>query len=366
MNDLNQLLKRTVAVFCTFALLSTLSFAAEKHQPETAHGSLWLQTATGILVNGVELGVVSDNTQYQWLPYVDGTVYIPLRTVEELLGAESTWDETTAVLSLERTHKPYVRENRVDITKVEQSEEEINQRIEQYRQDRQMGIDVELRPDITLLLDGVERVLTNAQDEAIYPMVFRDVFYLPIRGVAELCDMEVIWLPGEPVVFSELAQHSFSQLYESYVPVGQGSQIHLYNTPTEAQLKSVRDYLKTANELYMQCVDATAAFPDTSVWTTEQAIAQLEVIASYGEQLRTLSAPDAPFFAWEVTRFRSIVWTDLLYRIVRYIDLLESEIASVETILPDFKDLYMLTALYTLRGQLEEGQRLLDAVKAGN
>ncbi len=174
-------------------------------------------------------------------------------------------------------------------------------------------------------------------------------------------------MADEPVIFSKQTQHSFNQLYEPYIPLGQGAQIHLYDTPTEEQLKSVRDYLAAANKLYMQCVDATAAFPDLATCTKEQAIAQLEVIASYAGQLRTtLPAPDAPFFAWEARRISFLGGWDIpVYRVEGYIDRLntQAETYSMEQIFQGFKDIYMLTSLYTLRGQLEEGQRLLDVVQ---
>ena len=365
---MKKLLKRGTAIICALALLSTLASAAEMIPTRgTVHGSLWIEQ--GIFVNGVELGVIEYSTQYYELPFINGNVYIPLRTATELLGVDADWDEATAVLSLTRTKAPYVRERRVNVIKVEETKEEFEAMSKQLQQDVLMGIDAELRPDITLLLDGKKQELTNEQGETIYPILFRGVLYLTVRSVGELCGMKVAWLADQPVVytFGVQTQHSFNDLYEPYVSTGHGAQIHLYDTPTEEQIKSAADYLDTANRLYMQCVEATAAIPDDlTTYTKEQAIVQLKTVVSCAGQLLSLSAPDAPFFAWEARRIKAQAREVQVNQVENYLNWLETSTYPMEDFLHGFKDIYMLQALYMLRGQVEEGQRLLNVVQSNS
>jgi len=50
-----------------------------------------------------------------------------------------------------------------------------------------------LRPDYTIMIDGKEQTLRSASGEVIYPLVYEDSVYLPLRAMGQLMDKEVAW-----------------------------------------------------------------------------------------------------------------------------------------------------------------------------
>ena len=63
---------------------------------------------------------------------------------------------------------------------------------------RQEGMEVQLRPDISVYMDGVEQTFTNVNGETVYPAAFNGSVYLPLRSVGELMGKHVTW-KADPV-----------------------------------------------------------------------------------------------------------------------------------------------------------------------
>ncbi len=54
-------------------------------------------------------------------------------------------------------------------------------------------VTAELRPYVTVTMDGVEKNFYNAQGEAVYPIFYAGTHYLPIRSIGELMNKNVNW-----------------------------------------------------------------------------------------------------------------------------------------------------------------------------
>lgn len=55
------------------------------------------------------------------------------------------------------------------------------------------SVTAELSPDITVKIDGVERVFYNVQGQEVHPISYAGTTYVPIRSIGELMDKNVNW-----------------------------------------------------------------------------------------------------------------------------------------------------------------------------
>jgi uncharacterized membrane protein YkoI len=54
-------------------------------------------------------------------------------------------------------------------------------------------VSAEVRPDVTVVVDGKTQSFTNAKGEPVYPILYNGTTYLPVRSVGELMGMTVDW-----------------------------------------------------------------------------------------------------------------------------------------------------------------------------
>ncbi len=172
--------KRIAAAMCVGAIL-TGGFSAQAAERVNVSSPKVFQT----YVEGVPAVFPSADgkTLYSPILYKDAT-YIPLRTVGMWMGKNVEWDEKAETATLSGTLE---REFPSDQNEV-------------YHQ---AGIHVLpdsgsalLRPEFEVVLDGKELDFTNARGETIYPLVFEDAIYLPLRNIGELTGFDVVWTPG--------------------------------------------------------------------------------------------------------------------------------------------------------------------------
>lgn len=105
----------------------------------------------------------------------NGTTYIPLRAVGELMGKNVNWDGTTGTASLSGTRTtgnvtgtPDTAAKRTDVT-------------------------FTLRPEYHIVIDGTERTFTNANGTKIDPAIYNGSIYLPLRAIGEIMGKRVSW-----------------------------------------------------------------------------------------------------------------------------------------------------------------------------
>ncbi len=182
----------------------------------------WNRGGASIYVDDTVVDVWNQEDYQAELPVYNGTIYMPMRTAELWLGASVEWDEENARLAigLRKTLPLYIPVGTAPFEK-RWTEELLAQR----DLEREQGVEVELRPDITVEVDGREWLMTNAAGETVYPLTLRGELYLPIRNVAQLCGKTILWLPD---------------------PIWGTEHLYLYDPPTQGQLDYAAEYsLKT-------------------------------------------------------------------------------------------------------------------------
>ena len=106
----------------------------------------------------------------------DGTTYLPVRAIGELMGRNVDWNETTKTVTLSgaRTADAAARTTPDTSAKAQ-------------------DISVELRDDFTVVVDGSKRTFADANGKTVYPLLYSGSTYLPVRAIGELMGKTVSW-----------------------------------------------------------------------------------------------------------------------------------------------------------------------------
>ena len=121
--------------------------------------------------------------QTDYLSY-NGTTYIPIRTAGEWMGKNVAWDEASKAITLSGTSEK-VYHNQTEYEADDQTLEKL----------RNEGMTVKLRDDIKVVVDGKTQDFKNAKGEAVYPINYNNMNYLPVRNIGELLGMTVTYQP---------------------------------------------------------------------------------------------------------------------------------------------------------------------------
>lgn len=151
---------------------------------------------------------------------LNGTVYLPLRSAGEWLGADVQWEAATNTIRLQRgstsvvhadsdldPEKPYARTDQITVTE---------------------------RSDISVYLDSTLCSFQNEAGAVVYPVSYQNVTYLPIRSIAELCGLEVVYDPP-----FDAGDHITQPTIFLRYPI------------TQMQAQEVEDYLYTADSEFI-------------------------------------------------------------------------------------------------------------------
>lgn len=116
-------------------------------------------------VNGTEVHPISYN----------GTTYLPVRAIGELMGKVVTWDQSTLTVGISGTRTEAATVGSPDNAATAQA------------------VTASLRDDFKIIVDGVTRSFQNEGGQVVYPILYNGSVYLPVRSIGELMGKVVTW-----------------------------------------------------------------------------------------------------------------------------------------------------------------------------
>lgn len=160
-------------LLCLLALLSALVLPAAALEPSQV--TVEQRPSVKIVVDGTER-TFYDVTGREVHPlYYNGTHYLPVRAIGELMGKNVNWDGSTRTITLSSPRTADPASGTPDTAA------------------KDAKITVEQRPDISIVVDGVKRTFTDAKGNAVYVLLNSGTNYLPVRAIGELMGKTVSW-----------------------------------------------------------------------------------------------------------------------------------------------------------------------------
>ena len=163
----------SVFLICTLilGLMITGVFAASSGTKVTAQLSPQIE----IVLDGEQQ--IFYNVQGQEVHPIsyNGSTYLPLRAIGELMGKNVNWDQSTLTVTLDGTRTAAKTSGTPDTNAKKQS------------------VTVQIRPDFTIVVDGTVRNFTDANGDTVYPMLYNGSTYLPVRAISGLMGCSVNW-----------------------------------------------------------------------------------------------------------------------------------------------------------------------------
>ena len=172
MKKTNNTAKKVSMVLVTMALLTgSLTFSAFGATSVKAQ----LTPDFTIVVDGTERTFYSATGQEAHPIVYNGTTYLPLRAIGELMGKNVNWDQSTLTVTISGTR------NTSDVVGTPD------------KNPKSQSITAEIRDDFTIVVDGVTQKFTDANGNVAYPMLYNGSTYLPLRSVGKLMGKAVSW-----------------------------------------------------------------------------------------------------------------------------------------------------------------------------
>ena len=277
------------ALALCLAMVCALPAGAEA-APRTVRAQIW--NWGNVTVEETPICFADETNTRARLLVWEGSVYLPLQTAGEWLGGTPEWDEAAGELRLSTGGEPYYRHQYLEQPAPPEDPESVYAQLDL---DRANGVEVTLRPDMAVLLDGEEVSLADAQGKPLYPMVFRGVVYLPLRAVGELCGKQVLWFPDLPYLNladlpqrpEELSRGMPGSPEDVLMP-----DILVFDSPTQEQLDGAASYLEQVEARVDNLVELAVTYRDTGEGrTVEETRALLEAIRAEADAIQVLSCP---------------------------------------------------------------------------
>ena len=196
-------------VLCVVLLLTPLIGCAQAADTVTAR----LRPDYTIIIDGAERDFYNAAGQQVHPVAYDGTTYLPVRAIGELMGRNVDWNESTKTVTLSGTRTAAPVAGTADTAS------------------RAQDVSVEVRSDFTVIVDGSKRTFTDANGKTVYPLLYQGSTYLPIRAIGQLMGKSVDWDSTENLYIEGDNLEVLKLLQESYL--GKVKMIYIdppYNT----------------------------------------------------------------------------------------------------------------------------------------
>jgi uncharacterized membrane protein YkoI len=166
---------RRIPALCV-ALLLMLSLFVHAQAASKAVSTITgeLRPNVTVLIDGTARTFYNVQGQAVYPLFYNGTHYLPVRAIGELMGKNVNWDESSLTISLAGSRTSEA----VTGTKTNES---------------RRSVTAESRPDFTITVDGVIQIFYDEQDKRVYPLLYNGTTYLPVRAISEMMGKSVTW-----------------------------------------------------------------------------------------------------------------------------------------------------------------------------
>lgn len=128
-----------------------------------------------IIIDGAERDFYNaDGNEVHPIVY-QGTTYLPLRAIGELMNKNVNWDQSTLTVTLSGNR------NGETVSGIRDTSA------------RETDVSVQLRYDFTIVVDGIKRTFTDVNGNTVYPILYEGSTYLPLRAIGNLMNKTVGW-----------------------------------------------------------------------------------------------------------------------------------------------------------------------------
>lgn len=167
----NKITKRAGAL----ALCATLAVGSFALPAGAAGVTAQLSPNISIVVDGAARTFYNATGSEVYPIVYNGTTYLPIRAIGELMGKNVNWDQSSLTVSISGTRTAGAVSGTPDTAAVTQN------------------VTGDIRSDVTIMVDGIRQNFTDVNGNAVYPMIYNGSVYLPIRAIGNLMGKNVSW-----------------------------------------------------------------------------------------------------------------------------------------------------------------------------
>ena len=164
-----------------------------------------MRPQVSVMVDGVKKDFYNVQGQQVYAVFYNGTHYLPVRAIGELMGKNVNWDQSTRTISLSAPRTAGAVQGTPGTATQPQS------------------IRMENRMDFTILVEGEKKIFRDAQGSTVYPMLYQGTTYLPVRAIGELMGKTVNWDSRNAVITLGTSSGSLVTDADSFEQGGQHS-----------------------------------------------------------------------------------------------------------------------------------------------
>ena len=165
-------MKKRFAIVTAAILVATMAVPTFGATIRTADAQL--RSDFTIVVDGDEVDFKTSSGDAVYPILYEGTTYLPLRAIGELMGKNVNWDEKNKVITISGER---------DSTSSNKDNPYIGKK----------DIRVQERPDFTIVVEDDEKEFYSVTGQRVYPILYNGSTYLPLRAIGEIMNKDVVW-----------------------------------------------------------------------------------------------------------------------------------------------------------------------------